>query len=418
MSDPSPYIVSYSFGGYQANNPSSPLPGLQVDNELAAVAASIGTMVAAIMDVRRSDGKLQNGIVTFDALHESLQFLVDPTNGQLVAAAVASAQAAATAASGSATTAAGQAAAATASAVAAAASASGVNLSLYLSKAGNLAGIGNADTARGTLLGMKVDGSDATKRFAAFTSINGVTVTDWNAVLENGWYSGSSAANQPSYITNNHWLVQVAAQSAVYVVQTAYPFTLPSSGFATALPFRRYGYDNGGGVVTWTPWYSVGTLPIGTSILVNDSVAPPGFLKENGALVSRTTYAQLWAFANASGALVSEATWSATHSGAFSTGDLSTTFRLPDSRGEFIRSYDDSRGVDSGRQPGQRQADSLKDHTHSVPSPQNAGGGTVYGSGSFPNYLAGPVTSGSPSTGAAAETRPRSIPKLVCIKAY
>jgi len=54
-------------------------------------------------DVRNSDGTLKNGIVNFNSLALGLQLTVDPTNGQLVAAAVATAQAAQTAASGSAT---------------------------------------------------------------------------------------------------------------------------------------------------------------------------------------------------------------------------------------------------------------------------------------------------------------------------
>jgi len=52
--------------------------------------------------------------------------------------------------------------------------------------------------------------------------------------------------------------------------------------------------------------------------------------------------------AAASGNIVSEATWLGGSTGAFSTGDLSTTFHIPDARGEFIRGYDDGGGIDSG----------------------------------------------------------------------
>jgi hypothetical protein len=34
-------------------------------------------------------------------------------------------------------------------------------------------------------------------------------------------------------------------------------------------------------------------------------------------------------------------------------------------RGEFIRGFDDSRGIDTGRVLGAHQADAFKDHTHS-----------------------------------------------------
>jgi hypothetical protein len=48
--------------------------------------------------MRRSDGALKNNIVTFEILQLGLQLTFDPTNGQLVAAAVLGAQASAAAA--------------------------------------------------------------------------------------------------------------------------------------------------------------------------------------------------------------------------------------------------------------------------------------------------------------------------------
>jgi phage-related tail fiber protein len=72
------------------------------------------------------------------------------------------------------------------------------------------------------------------------------------------------------------------------------------------------------------------------------STAPAGFLKANGAAVSRTTYAALFAAIGT--------TWGA--------GDGSTTFNVPDLRGEFVRGFDDGRGVDSGRSFGSAQAGS------------------------------------------------------------
>lgn len=63
---------------------------------------------------------------------------------------------------------------------------------------------------------------------------------------------------------------------------------------------------------------------------------PGGHLPADGQLLSRTTYADLWA-AISSGVLksVTEANWqaSAAHRGMYSTGDGSTTFRMPDLNG-------------------------------------------------------------------------------------
>lgn len=79
-------------------------------------------------------------------------------------------------------------------------------------------------------------------------------------------------------------------------------------------------------------------------------VAPPGWLKCNGAAVSRTAFAQLFA-------------WLGTHYGA---GDGSTTFNLPDMRGLFPRGWDDGRGVDAGRAFGVYQDMMLHAHAHTA----------------------------------------------------
>jgi microcystin-dependent protein len=68
---------------------------------------------------------------------------------------------------------------------------------------------------------------------------------------------------------------------------------------------------------------------------------PAGWLYCDGSAVSRTTYAALYAEVG----------------DAFGAGDGSTTFNLPDMRGEFLRGQDDGRGVDTGRALGSNQSD-------------------------------------------------------------
>jgi len=84
-------------------------------------------------------------------------------------------------------------------------------------------------------------------------------------------------------------------------------------------------------------------LPVGAVIHVAMTSAPSGYLKANGAAVSRTTYADLFAAIGTT----------------FGSGDGSTTFNLPDLRGEFVRGWDDSRGVDSSRIMGTWQKGTL-----------------------------------------------------------
>ena len=90
-------------------------------------------------------------------------------------------------------------------------------------------------------------------------------------------------------------------------------------------------------------------------ILLHASATPkPGTLKANGALISKTTYAGLWGWAQENSLVVTAAAWSG---GAAKFADESSgQFRLPDLRGEFLRSWDDGRGADSSRLLGTPQA--------------------------------------------------------------
>lgn len=78
------------------------------------------------------------------------------------------------------------------------------------------------------------------------------------------------------------------------------------------------------------------------------STAPAGWLKANGASVSRVAYAELFAAIGTT----------------YGAGDGFTTFNLPDLRGEFIRGWDDGRGVDGGRELGAVQSGAIQSHTH------------------------------------------------------
>ena len=153
-------------------------------------------------------------------------------------------------------------------------------------------------------------------------------------------------------------------------------------------------------------------VPVGATVFIPGTAAPSGFIKKNGALLSRTAYANLWAFAQSSGNLsTNDGTWTV---GQFSPGDGSTTFRIPDGRAEFVRGFDDGRGVDSGRQIGSSQSDQVKDHTHALA--HAFGAGTVQAGASYYGTLLSASTTGNVSSGAGSETRPRNVAELACIK--
>ena len=91
-------------------------------------------------------------------------------------------------------------------------------------------------------------------------------------------------------------------------------------------------------------------VPVGSVFNLATTTVPTGFLECNGAAISRSTYASLFA----------------TISTTWGVGDGSSTFNLPDLRGQFVRGWDNSAGVDSGRSFASSQSDQNKSHNHSI----------------------------------------------------
>lgn len=72
MAHPTAYTPGYSFSGFQANSPTAPLPATRLDAELAGIQEAIASLVAAMIDVRRSDGMFVNGKVGLDQIGADL----------------------------------------------------------------------------------------------------------------------------------------------------------------------------------------------------------------------------------------------------------------------------------------------------------------------------------------------------------
>jgi len=140
------------------------------------------------------------------------------------------------------------------------------------------------------------------------------------------------------------------------------------------------------------------------------SSAPSGWLKCNGAAISRTTYSALFASIGTT----------------FGGGNGSTTFNLPDLRGEFIRGWDDGRGADSGRGFGSYQGDAIRnitgmvktanernDHLNNGAFYTNGTASSGTGGGSLGRRVSFNVSRVVPT---AADNRPRNRALLYCIK--
>lgn len=151
---------------------------------------------------------------------------------------------------------------------------------------------------------------------------------------------------------------------------------------------------------------SASPISAGTVAHFAASTAPAGWLKANGALISRTAYAALFAAIGTT----------------YGAGDGSTTFALPDLRGEFLRGLDDGRGVDVGRAIGTAQ-------NATKVSPASTDGSGVYVAPKVATPVQDADSTGANTTrrtatlGADSGTapdgytvRPRNVALLACIK--
>ena len=171
----------------------------------------------------------------------------------------------------------------------------------------------------------------------------------------------------------------------------------------------------------------VAGVPTGSVFCMAVATIPTGYLECDGSAVSRTTYSALFAIIGT----------------AYGTGNGSSTFNLPDLRGEFIRGFDNGKGTDSGRSIASSQGSANLSHGHSVSASVNdsghvhatsfdnkkyfPGGGSTSisfgGAGGYPadtftmsNATTGISVSISQNNAGGSEARPRNIAMMYIIK--
>lgn len=181
--------------------------------------------------------------------------------------------------------------------------------------------------------------------------------------------------------------------------------TVPVSKGGTGLTVSG---DSGGVLISNGSIWTTAVITGAVSYFAR-STAPTGWLKANGAAISRTVYSTLFASIGTT----------------YGAGDGSTTFNIPDLRSEFLRGWDDGRGIDNGRGFGTVQSQDWKgfnidntrrnsfDYTH---GPQYMGKSTSgYVGNLFTGYWSAPAAAiGVEWDG--SEIRPRNVALLVCIK--
>ncbi|TCL38793.1 hypothetical protein EV210_103276 [Anaerospora hongkongensis] len=169
-------------------------------------------------------------------------------------------------------------------------------------------------------------------------------------------------------------------------------------------------------------------MPVGFTFAILANTPPAGCLRiDQGSLVSRSAYPDLWTWVQANAPLITETAWQAQAAaqssvGAYSSGDGSTTFRLP-------RIVDFVRGSDATRTPGAWQEDAMQNvigQFGAKAAGDNTPTGPFYAivpnsGGSSDHSAPGPELIGfdlSRAARTADETRPKSVAMLYCVKAF
>jgi|21_taG_2_1085346.scaffolds.fasta_scaffold24197_2 hypothetical protein len=206
-----------------------------------------------------------------------------------------------------------------------------------------------------------------------------------------------------------------AANLTGTIADARFPATLPTASAANLTAIPAANITGTLPAISGANLTGIVSIPVGTEVLWATATAPTGWLEENGAAISRTTYADLYAVIGTT----------------YGVGDGSSTFNLPDARGEFIRGWAHGSANDADRASrtsrgdgttgdnvGTKQGHGTADHKHETgPSTYGSGSGSV-------NYIARLVWAagvagyggGDMRTTPTSDTRPRNVNRMILIK--
>lgn len=252
-----------------------------------------------------------------------------------------------------------------------------------------------------------------------------------NAELSVGWPVSSTPPSRQRF----NWVLNFVANAVRYFSRRGMPDYDAAETYMTGdrvigddgktykcLADSTTGLAPSANPAKWERWgFTLGEMAsesglTGTVSFFAGAAAPSGWLKANGAAVSRDSYSALFAAIGTT----------------FGVGDGATTFNLPDLRGEFLRGFDDGRGVDSGRSFGSAQGGSNVNRLLAGPGASGTLGawwsdqlGT--GDGGFDSTTSTVIPSDVPQGGLSTVAatgiqisrgivRPRNVALLACIK--
>jgi microcystin-dependent protein len=289
LADPSAYEPSYNFSGYQTVNPSSPLPASQLDTQLSDIATSTDELRDAVMDIRRSDGALANGVVGPDQLSAALS--IGFTNRGTWADATA-----------------------------------------YSAGDGVVYGTTfyKASVAHTSAVATRPDtDADTWEQLFTFESI----------IVADGAITPPKLSADPSGFRTKIGLGTLAVENVAYLDSRVHALT-EKTALHDDDEFHLIDTEavNVGKKITWGDIVAAmlaefDTTPVGAVNAYAGTAAPAGWLLCYGQAISRTTYADLFAITSTT----------------YGSGDGSTTFNVPDLRGRVVAGQDDMGGSSANR---------------------------------------------------------------------
>ena len=250
------------------------------------------------------------------------------------------------------------------------------NLGLLKRSGGTMTGVILADDASGASTpAIAFDGDADTGIFRKSANTIGLSTagTERAIIDSNGLTVQAQGDLRLADSDSSNWVALQAAST----VSSNLTLTLPSADGLNG----QFLQTNGSGVLSFS---TVQGVPSGAVFCIAVATVPSDYLECNGAAVSRTTYAALFAVIGT----------------AYGAGNGSSTFNLPDLRGEFIRGFDNGKGTDSGRSIATSQGEATKAHNHSA-----SGSSTSTGAHNHPFLASNRAGDEDPWTGTGGEAK-------------
>ena len=260
---------------------------------------------------------------------------------------------------------------------------------------------------------------------ASLTSLQSIS-SSWasasSTALQSISSSWASASISSSYaLSSSAALVAITSSFALQATSASFaPFTQSvqaSASWASASLSSSYALS-----ASYAPALA-DTLPIGSIIALGTSTIPNNYLECNGDAKSTSSFSELYTAIQTTDLTASFGYLCDSFGNRDTSGSF---FKIPDLRGEFIRGWDNSRGIDSGRTMASLQTSSVQSHGHRAyvggsdgsTSTIKAGFQTIEDghNGVSLTYLNANPTNPFIETTGINETRPRNIAIVYCIK--